>query len=1004
MADLITCFTQEYESCGSGVECPDGSCANTLSSCPDANGCAAGDVLCFDKTCHRDTAVNPCTDELDNANACPGSRPYRCSSGYCAISATSCPFIYPSVCSDTKPITCADGSCVMTSDQCPLVKPCEHGEFRCDDASCRSTQEACARYNSCPVEAPHRCGSGICAPTQSQCIDEVTGCPADTPLKCSGGDCVTDLATCAEVPEANGCASATPVKCYNGACVNSTNDCLEENGCPRTEPFFCNVDGSCAQLPALCPDTRDPTLEVECADGRWVTTASDCLAVNGCPASQPIRCQDGSCAANSAGTIVSDSETVCPLTVACYEGEFLCSNGLCVAHSSLCEPTLACPNGRCDDLSCVPDNGICDDTSLNCPVNSPVLCETGVCKTSPDLCPDGLSNYGDGSTGGTSVTTDNGGDGSSIIGDDDDCNFICYDGKQFCSPAECLEWVTEINCDVDGCDTSDESALNGGLGSWCGDGQHLCADGKCKEYEECTPIPACGYGYTRCFDGTCVLGDDSSVCGLAESCENDLIRCEDGTCRDQCLRYNGCGLDKPYHCFNRNCAVSQDECELASVGVGSNDHFQRSPLTVSASELVETGDCVEDCMSDIKASWATYSIDRNINYEFSIASDDNFLTVGELTVPSGSILSGAAQAADGRSLIRVRGIPDSRVRNAENKVKPSRSDEHGEFKTYPQTVLSPMFECVAPENVTQPFPIKLVYTATIDSFPVFNGGELEIGGYNYEDVCFAKLVEISQYVSVDFYFTYKAWRCVIDDSERVANPVRAADSTEPAGLVSFGFDSCAPGANQTVAEGAVYAFIFAPLERVEDDNSFLTWLAENASLVMIICILATFAFFGGMYGASRLSRYRAKLKKARKDVDTLQEDVLLMEEKGGEAGTKDIEVVMVSNPMVTHLKDLQIQDDQEDLVVKEKEVEMRVLQSVDRKKKMNILRAERDRTAKDLEQLQAQLLQAQDKPTSTRHRTGQSSDMFTFDDDQDDSDDNKNHFGRGGFDDSDEGF
>lgn len=46
---------------------------------------------------------------------------------------------------------------------------------------------------------------------------------------------------------------------------------------------------------------------------------------------------------------------------------------------------------------------------------------------------------------------------------------------------------------------------------------------------------------------------------------NGTSRCQDGVCRSECLRYQGCPQDKNFHCGNGLCARTQGDCAGDSV-------------------------------------------------------------------------------------------------------------------------------------------------------------------------------------------------------------------------------------------------------------------------------------------------------------------------------------------------------------------------------------------------------------------------------------------------------
>jgi hypothetical protein len=382
-------------------------------------------------------------------------------------------------------------------------------------------------------------------------------------------------------------------------------------------------------------------------------------------------------------------------------------------------------------------------------------------------------------------------------------------------------------------------------------------------------------------------------------------------------------------------------CAEMTKGEGMQVNFFRS-LYSTYEELT----CANDCRADIRVTSATYTIDRTENLEIPIALDSNFLTVGALTIPSGSILKPGTTKAN----LEIRVVADSRVRDAVNKIKPSRSKLQGEYKTHAQTVLSPAFECVSGDGVTEPFPVPIIYTAYLDQFAVSVDDELE-QGYNYDDVCFARLYEITEQVDVGRYFKYLAWDCLLDDEDRLDNPVRASDSTQPPGFVSFTLTNCTAGPESMGVDGAVYAFIFAPIEYNDEDDTFFDWIESNFILFVLICIMTGFGLFAIIFGCGRLYRYRNKYHDARKNVDSIRQDVVLMEQYGGKAGTKDTEVIMIDNPMVLQLKDTK-ELSLEELELQERQTELRKARQDERDMQLEILKQQRNKLAEDVKQLQ----------------------------------------------------
>jgi hypothetical protein len=357
-----------------------------------------------------------------------------------------------------------------------------------------------------------------------------------------------------------------------------------------------------------------------------------------------------------------------------------------------------------------------------------------------------------------------------------------------------------------------------------------------------------------------------------------------------------------------------------------------------------------------------YSVDRFENYEFSIAVDSNLLSIGSLVVPSGSLLKEGATTAN----LEIRAVPDSRVRQAQNPIRKSRSAEQGKYKTFAQTVLSPMFECVSGEGVLDPFPVPLIYSAYIDEFAIKQDGEFMFG-FNYDDVCFARLYEITQEVNPGYFFKYSTWRGLVEDNDRATYPVRPVDSTAPAGVVSFALDSCLAGNETLGVDGAVYAFVYAPMDQ-QVSSPFFDWVEENLALFVLICIGVSFFVLTVVYGCGRLWRYRRKYHESREKVEVLREDVKQMEMYGARAGilSNDIDIVMQDNPMVMQLKDMAEEVSLEELEEKERQAELRRARQEQRELELEVLRNEHHVTSEELRLLQEQLVNANNQHTQPR--------------------------------------
>jgi len=587
--DLTLPSVDPLSTCGSIglVECPldpelclclDGSCAEG-SSCADESGCPSGFLRCLDKSC-VDPEVGNCVGNLDDVNACPATRPFRCPDGFCAVSSTLCPVIPIRVvnenCSSTdtdgdgivKPYRCLDGSCVLSLLQCPVVKPCAAGEVRCGDGSCRENALVCPIAVTCPSALPFRCDDGLCLSDPAFCGTKTyDGCPMSF-FKCPDGLCMQfgDASTCSRLPD-NGCPGESPYKCFNGACEASAANCTLTNGCSSDAPFFCN--GICisdtddcfpSQYAAWCGAGTGVT----CPNGLCANSIEECLMANGCPIATPIRCANGACMANAATAMNSDPTRSCPAVVSCGGlFPYKCRDGSCASVPEFCPPVLMLAQCGEDMASCL--DGSCAPTAEGCPrvcpAKQPVLCPNGACRPQLTDC-DGLLD---------------------ACADPQE-SFLCWDGSCVATPYFCVEkkhnsvkitdFTVMARTIVDG-QTSCPFSSN-----------VLCADGTClAEGETCPAVAACPAAYPfRCWDGSCVT--DYNQCLSAITC-NTGTRCEDGVCRASCLPYAGCPVNT-YDCVGslERCVASATACAALLSKVVCFENCERdvpaTPLSVFA--------------------------------------------------------------------------------------------------------------------------------------------------------------------------------------------------------------------------------------------------------------------------------------------------------------------------------------------------------------------------------------------------------------------------------------
>eukprot|EP00457_Paulinella_chromatophora_P000006 gb/GEZN01000006.1/.p1 GENE.gb/GEZN01000006.1/~~gb/GEZN01000006.1/.p1 ORF type:complete len:5009 (-),score=356.70 gb/GEZN01000006.1/:1439-15883(-) len=991
----------------------DGSCALSPDNCPQESGCfkqsadAADPFRCADGTCvpPPTATTNECKQGDLQTNVCPANQPYRCADGFCAVSSTFCPILtyFNPKCSGSTPIQCADGSCASQDLACPLVKPCATDEMRCGDGTCRKvmgtsgTHTICPSFDSCPDASLSggiktvRCRSGLCSPVDvdglpTLCSVALNGCPLLYSYKCSSGVCATSEGGCpTNPPSPSGCPVKVPnpypgegpVKCTDGSCADKLSLCRLGNGCLVGE-VRCPLDGSCVDAAAfnannsMCP-TSCPTPNVKCADGSCKSTMAQCTSAgNGCPLTDPIRCADGTCRRYAAGTVTTaPANLVCQPIVVCSAGRVLCADGSCAATSSLCPSVSPCASGliRCRlNWNCTTVEA-CDPaiTKAVCPQTAKVQCTTGECRTSISECTGGT--FG----GGMAPPPCNG--------------TLCFDGVCYSTQQKCVGKKAAVQ----GVTFKGADAVEGQL---CQDFgiNVLCGDGRCvSDPTYCNIIQACPTGQARCKDGSCGSETFCATVTVPPCSGKDNIRCEDGFCRKQCLPYDGCGINplnkwsptQPFYCANRKCVSSSSKCTKP---------VKKSRRVLAQTSPVQTSPCYSNCFASMKALVVDIGISSNTKSAstFTIATGNLGETVMTLTIPSGAI---TFLTADQNSILKIRPVGESEMRDAINPIHISRrNDPYFEFDdvlTFPETVVSPAFQCEVPSIIKQPFQTNFTVISSLDSDRYARGdGLLSTQDYVHifegiQDVCLAKLIRRKG---------YSFWSCLYGQTElrRLYCAPSATDcktGTYTAGLVwdpkpdasgwpqaplpqlgkpwkgASAFNRCIQdeGVELGMTTSAItYAFITNPLQvykkptgPIEPPRSYALWILFGALLLMVILCC-------GFYTMFRLSRYRKKYKETREMADRLAEEMENMEHFGVEAAAlKAGDVVMSSNPLAQQITSLVAAVDDSELKLQQAEQQLQIDEAGVRKEHIENMTANRDKMLQDLAKLKAQLAAAQ---------------------------------------------
>ena len=318
------------------VLCGDGSCQASLSACSAATSCVAPNaVQCPNGQCASSYAL------CQAANNCPVTSPLRCANGQCAmypahvgsgseqsLNGSSVPYSLPPLAST-----------------CPPTVTCDtQNGFLCADLRCVASADKCRPLQPCPSAGQQYCTfTAACVAVGQQCPQQnASFCPPSNPVLCANGACVTSTAKCVSPYSPLLSATATPcaasqVQCFDGSCQASYPACFARaNAALATSgsaPFDINA--------SVMNDTCAEVGQFPCANGlcAWTQSAaamSICPPIPACTAAYPVRCADGSCIADT-------NTTSCAVLGSCEAGAVRCGDGSCRPTASQCVPLNGCP-------------------------------------------------------------------------------------------------------------------------------------------------------------------------------------------------------------------------------------------------------------------------------------------------------------------------------------------------------------------------------------------------------------------------------------------------------------------------------------------------------------------------------------------------------------------------------------------------------------------------------------------------------------------------------------
>lgn len=914
--DSDHCDAPPTNLCKTGTFLSDGFCTadvTDLTNTYSASGCPwSVPYRCWDFRC----VSQP---EACWGAACPATAPVFCrETGFCTTTTKLCPVITATYCPSlwtldekgnaigdfTRLVPCADGTCQQSSDFCRPIRPCLATDVRCEDGSCSETEAGCRMMPVCGGILPYRCNDGLCAASAGACRNPLTGCPISQPKACPNGACVDETADCNAV--VIGDVSTCPQKCPdNGFCVDNLADCLNSVGCPLAKPLRCSTTYVCTDVLANCP--KEPACKVRCWNNECKESIKMCTTSTYCPLDKPVRCENGECRKYPATASLVLPADKCPSVATC--GGFICYSGQCVQSPDACSLVAACSNAtnaaqltfRCNDGSCAANELECGALQNTCPAGK-FQCPNGECKpNSVGECP-GIAIV-------DQAGVASGGGGGSSAGDtgtfhiSSGCSATkpkkCFDGSCVDSYQKCTDIQKSILAATD----STSSALKSDtVEDVCANGDVLCSDGSCtRQAKDCPIIRPCAPNQKRCGDGSCADNECPARRRLA-NCPSGQRLCEDGRCRKQCLSYDGCGLDQPYHCWNRECGSSAAACGGTS-----------GPVSY----------CISSCLAQVKAVQVTITLDASNPQETKFALSPGGKGIARndpiigISAPSGTISSSGGNNT--QAIVQIRPVAESEMRGVGHPVHPSRKAEFGTDLTFAQSVVSVAFTCELPAGLVLTNG-GLEVSATIDysftSDDEISAGERTWGKLQtWRDVCFAYMFVVPR-------LGYKRWQCV--SRNRYSPPFAAASDSVDPWQVTARVPMCGV-VNDDSSTSRIYAFIRSPRPNLSSDTvPVRNWLAQNLIKVLFGASAAFTAFAIGAYAVWRLNRYSKKHKQEAAKVVEQQEKLEDLRMHGRDAETADDGAVMNDNPMVLQKSDMQkmqVQRNQADLEKEQKALE-----------------------------------------------------------------------------------